>query len=627
DQSFTVAASGRADGLFSASFNGPVSMGDAPAAKGSVKVQISDLRAFAEWASGNALDAPAGTFESAGAEASLAMRGDRIDLSGLELNVDQTRLSGDGALDMGGRPYLSANLNSGPVDLTPFMGPAGGSSGGGGGSGGAQGWSTEPLDLSALRALDADLAIRAESVDLGDIEIGRSDIDARLRDGRLDMRIDRVDAYGGGMSGDIVLIAGDQAEVATDLTVSQVQLRPLLQALAGFDNLEGIGAFRINARGRGGSMDQLMRSLDGNGGLDLSDGAILGVNLAAMVRNLTGQTDGVQRTDFSAVTGTFDITDGVLHNSDFSFLGPLLRVVGAGTVDLGAQTQDFRLEPTAVASLTGQGGALGDSGLGVFPVLITGTWSNPKIRPDLTAAIEGFLSDPERTIGTVGELVKDPGKAVGALLGQTGGDQDEGGGVLGQVLDGALGGSRDQAGGDSVSPTEQVLGSILGSRSGSGQDQQGGGSVEQPTYEQESGSGGAIGTLLGALGGKRGGDEPAPIPQATEPEETVPQPTYNGGTAETGAQTGDLIGGSALAPARAPYPPPAPRTAALDQGNSLPAQQFEPEPEAEPEPQRPADILQDILQPEQESTGTEAEGQGRRDKKRIKVKDLLKILK
>ena len=218
------------------------------------------------------------------------MAGDRIDLSGLAMTIDRTRLTGNAGVALGPRPFVTANLNSGPLDLTPFMGPAGGGGSSGGSGGGAQqGWSTDPLDLNALRTIDADVAIRAEAVDLGDIKIGRSDIDATLRNGRLDMRIDRVDAYGGGMSGNIVLIANEQAEVATDLTISQVQLRPLLNALAGFDNLEGIGAFRVNVAGRGRSMDGLMRSLDGQGGLDLTDGAILGVNLAAMVRNLTGQ--------------------------------------------------------------------------------------------------------------------------------------------------------------------------------------------------------------------------------------------------------------------------------------------------------------------------------------------------
>jgi AsmA protein len=536
-QAFMVAATGQSDGLFQVSFSGPVSGlasgGGALAAKGTLKLKSGDLRGLAKWAGGTALDAPAGTLESAGLDARLELKGaDRIDLSGLTLQLDQTAMTGDAGVNLGGaRPMITARLSSGPLDLSPFMGGESGAKSGGGGAAPGQGWSTEPLDLSALRAVDAQVAIRAEAVDLGDIEIGRSDIDARLKNGRLDMKIGRVDAYGGGMTGTIVLVAGEEAQVATDLTVSGVQLRPLLNALAGFDSLEGLGAFRIKVNGRGRSIDALMNSLDGRGGLDLSDGAVLGLNLAAMVRNLTGGGGAEQKTDFSAVTGTFDINNGVLNNTDFSFLGPLLRVIGTGTVDIGGQAQNFRLEPTAVASLTGQGGALEDAGLGIFPILITGTWSNPSFQPDLTAAIEGFLDDPEKSLDAVTGLIGEanPGQAAEALLGTvTGGGEDGPAGALGQVLGGVLGGGS-------------------GGSSGSG-------STEVESNDPASKTGIGLGGLLGALGGGLGGSLGSGSEQ--QGDGSVPQPTF-GATQPEPASVGQDIDAGSLAPIHAPLPVPA----------------------------------------------------------------------
>lgn len=569
-QAFTVEVSGVSDGLFAFAFSGPVSAAGSPSAHGPLKLDVSDLRGLAEWAGDMALEAPAGTMDSASLDAGLTLEGDRVDLSDLSLRIDQTTLTGDAGVDLGGaRPMITASLNSGPLDLSPFMAGSGGGDNGGGGDASGQGWSTEPLDLSALRAVDARVAIRAEAVDMGDIEIGRSDIDARLQDGRLDMTIDRVDAYGGGMSGTVALVAGEEAQLSTDLTVSSVQLRPLLNALAGFDNLEGLGAFRIRLDGRGRSMDALMKSLDGQGALDLSDGAILGINLAAMVRNLTGQGGAEQKTDFSAVTGSFDVTDGVLHNTDFSFLGPLLRVAGAGTVDIGRQAQNFRLEPTAVASLTGQGGALGDSGLGVFPILVTGTWSNPSFQPDLTAAVEGLLRSPGKTLEAVTGVVESagPGQAAGALLGAVTG-----------------GGSQT---GDAQAPLDQVLGGVLGGGSG------GGGSG--------GGEASGLGGLLGALGGgaSQGGGDPAG-------DGSVASPTYD-----------ELQPGSdGLAPVRAPLPrPAAPGREALaalsgkplpeaQEDASVPSREYKPETEPDSERQGsdkklkldPSRILRGIFQ-------------------------------
>jgi len=610
-QEFTVVASGRSEGLFQFSFRGPIAIGDVLAADGPLKLSVSDPRGMAKWIGDTALDAPAGMLESASLESRLALQGgDRIKFEDLTLRLDKTTMTGDAGVALGGaRPMITANLNSTPLDLSPFMAPGGNGAGNGGGGGGGdsgQGWSTEPLDLSALRAVDADVAIRAEAVDLGDIEIGRSDIAARLRNGKLDLKIDRVDAYGGGMTGTVVVVAGDEAALSTDLTISSVQMRPLLNALAGFDSLEGLGAFRVNVNGRGRSMDGLMKSLDGQGGLDLTDGAILGLDLAAMVRNLTGGGNG-GKTDFSAVTGTFDITNGVLHNTDFSFLGPLLRVIGSGTVDIGRQAQNFRLEPTAVASLTGQGGSLGDAGLGIFPILVTGTWSNPSFRPDLTSAIEGLLSDPTKTLDAVTGLINgaDPGKAAGSLLG---------------VITGGAG----DGGTDSTAGTlGDVLGNVLG-----------GGSTGQT---QDTGSGGGVasglGGLLGALGGSSGG--------ASSGSETLAQPTNS--------NEQSAIDASDLAPVSAPVPAPANRdllSALPDPAPSLdgtaPAESLTvPSPTFMPEtvPQTTettAPESETVLQPQAEpqpsvetSTTEEVEAQGRRKKERkLKPIDILKgILK
>jgi AsmA protein len=553
-QAFTVAASARSEGMFEASFSGPVAAGDRPSAEGPLTLRIADLRALAQWAGGAALDAPAGTLESASLDARLAMSGgDRIALSGLDLTLDQTRMTGDAGVDLGGaRPMVTARLESGPIDLSPFMAPGGG--GGGSGSGGAGGgWSTEPLDLSALRAVDADVAIRAEAVDLGEIKIGRSDIAATLRNGRLDMTISRVDAYGGGISGTLALIAGEEAQLSTDMTVSAVQLRPLLNAVAGFDSLEGLGNFRIRLDGRGRSMDALMKSLDGQGALDLSDGAILGLNLAELVRNFTGQAGGAQKTDFSSVTGSFDVTNGVLHNTDFSFLGPLIRVIGAGTVDIGHQAQNFRLEPTAVASLAGQGGALNESGLGIFPILVTGTWSNPKFAPDLTAAIQGLLTDPNATLDVVTGLVKgaDAGAAAGALLGAVTGTGGGSGGStgqpadpLGQVVGGILGqGASKETGAATAGASQEkpasTLDQALGGLLGGGSSRQTG---SAPAGDTGTGSGGG---LLGAL---TGGKKKPPA----EPQPAAPVPS-----AQPAGEAPAIEGATELAPAFAPLPRPA----------------------------------------------------------------------
>jgi AsmA protein len=61
-----------------------------------------------------------------------------------------------------------------------------------------------------------------------------------------------------------------------------------------------------------------------------------------------------------------------------------------GKADLVAETLDFRVKPKFVGTMEGQGGDMSRSGVAV-PVLVTGTFSSPKFRPDLEAILKERL--------------------------------------------------------------------------------------------------------------------------------------------------------------------------------------------------------------------------------------------
>ena len=146
----------------------------------------------------------------------------------------------------------------------------------------------------------------------------------------------------------------------------------------------------------------MVEALDGKGAVKFVDGAIKGINLAAMVRNVKaafapGGASDAQKTDFAELSGTFRIDKGILTNSDLKLFNPLLRLSGAGTSDLPKRTVDYRIEPKLVGTLEGQGGAAEAKGIAV-PVIIEGPWHDLSYRPDMAAL--------------VGEAAKDPAKAL-----------------------------------------------------------------------------------------------------------------------------------------------------------------------------------------------------------------------
>ncbi len=176
----------------------------------------------------------------------------------------------------------------------------------------------------------------------------------------------------------------------------------------------------------------MVQSLDGTGAIKFVDGAIRGINLAQMVRNVATAFTGsgeAQKTDFAELSGTFKITKGILRNDDLLLLNPLLRVAGAGTADLPKRTVDYRVEPKVVGSIEGQGGDAAAKGLAV-PVIAEGPWHDIKYRPDLAAAVGGSLGEITKDPKGALEGAKDAGESLlKGLTGQGGDKAPEAGGA------------------------------------------------------------------------------------------------------------------------------------------------------------------------------------------------------
>ena len=164
---------------------------------------------------------------------------------------------------------------------------------------------------------------------------------------------------------------------------------------------------QLSVAASGRSQREMVSTLRGTSKFQFTNGALRGLNIARMIRNVESAILGgwdvgpEQQTDFSLFEASFDIKDGIAENKDLKLLGPLVRITGLGEVDLLRQVLDYRTTPKLVASLEGQGGKADLHGLAV-PIIIKGPWANPKIYPD----IEGILRDPEAAFKALAKLGK-----------------------------------------------------------------------------------------------------------------------------------------------------------------------------------------------------------------------------
>jgi len=231
--------------------------------------------------------------------------------------------------------------------------------------------------VSALAALDADVALSAESADLGIAKLGAVQAKLTIDRARAVIDIREMQAYEGQITGDFVVNGRGGLSVGGRLSFAGLKTQPLLMDLAGWDRLISTGDFDLEFLGVGNSVDAIMKSLKGKGSLELGQGELRGLDIAGMLKNLDPNYVGEgQKTIFDGLAGTFTITDGVVSNSDLKLVAPYVTASGMGEIGLGTRTLNYRLRPTALAAEDGTGGVM-------VPLLITGTWADPKFRLDL----------------------------------------------------------------------------------------------------------------------------------------------------------------------------------------------------------------------------------------------------
>lgn len=255
------------------------------------------------------------------------------------------------------------------------------------------------IDYSPLRRLVLDGMIKVGKLKAHGVNI--QDVHMRVsgRGGRFNLDPLTLKLYDGGVSSKGVLDVRQNVPNSTlEIDTRGIQVGPLLKDLMEKDFLEGTLQSQIVISMTGDDPERIKRTLNGKGDLVFQEGAIVGIDLAGMVRNVKatfglGEKGGERpRTDFSELHAPFTITNGVVNTPATSLKSPLLRVLAAGDANLEGETLDFRVEPKFVGTLKGQGDTAEHAGI-MVPVLVTGTFSSPKFRPDLKGILKKSIEE------------------------------------------------------------------------------------------------------------------------------------------------------------------------------------------------------------------------------------------
>ena len=320
----------------------------------------------------------------------------------LTAHLDETTFNGDLKVTSFDAPAITFTLALDQIDVDRYLPPTSSSDAenkqvkapGAKGAGKASAKSGE-LPLEALRQLDLNGKMTIGQLKAFNLRSRDVEIHIKADDGVLEISPLNAQLYDGAAAVDLKLdVRKDTPRVSVKESLTGVQAGPLLKDLTGDDPILGTATVKADLNGVGINADEILKTLQGTAKFSFKEGAINGVNIAALIREAQATLGGKpapkqeqpNRTDFALLRGSATVKKGLVKNDDLLMKSPLLRIDGAGEVSLPKETIDYTLTTKFVDSLEGQGGKGKKKLKGVsIPVHIAGTFSNPTYTPDVAA--------------------------------------------------------------------------------------------------------------------------------------------------------------------------------------------------------------------------------------------------
>ncbi|MCF8052995.1 MAG: AsmA family protein [Desulfobacterales bacterium] len=255
----------------------------------------------------------------------------------------------------------------------------------------------EKTDYEPLRRLVLDGKARIGELKAAGVKMKDVRLTVSAKDGVIRLDPLALSLYGGDMAAGLNLdVRTDTPKADLRLGLARLAVNPLLNDLLKKDFLEGAASAKIALSFAGDSAKAILKTLSGGGQLAVKDGAIKGVDLTSMARNIqsafgaANQGADKPRTEFSELVVPFSIKNGVASIPGTTLESSRILFKADGKADLVDRVLDLRLDPRLKG--TGQGDAQGGSGLTV-PINVSGSFSSLKFAPDLEGALKEKIKE------------------------------------------------------------------------------------------------------------------------------------------------------------------------------------------------------------------------------------------
>ena len=306
-----------------------------------------------------------------------------VALDKLQLKLDDTNLTGDIKVSRGETTAVKFELAMDRIDLDRYRAPDGAPA-----TPEAKAEAAKPAEKAKLLAVDGTFTLGAAQVagmDLTNLKVVVASHDGVTRLNPVTASVD-----GGTFAGDVTL---DQRSAVPALSVDEhltgVDLARLLASSDEKGRASGRANVAMKILAHGTSSDLIMKTMDGHVDANITDGALEGVDLAYELGTAQALIDrqspappaNSKRTKFDTFKVTADIVNGLATTKDLTISSPVFKVLGQGNINLPTKGLNLNMTASVLKAPT--------TTMVDIPLKITGTYSDPTVRPDMEALAKG----------------------------------------------------------------------------------------------------------------------------------------------------------------------------------------------------------------------------------------------
>ncbi len=344
------------------------------------------------------------------ADAKITFKGadNKITISSLEANLDETSLKGNASISNFNKPLYGFDLTLNQLNLdyyalatveqasttaktesTPDKKKTTAS----------KAKKTAPIfPLETLRQLNLDGKLSIAQFIASGAKMSNVVIVLKAKKGLVKLAPLKANLYDGSINLKTTIDARNKTPKLTIVNeLKNVQIGDLLQDTTGSQEFTGAGNISANITTAGNDKDTLIKNTNGTSKFLITDGHIKKLDILGTIRKadalLKGKTlpttEQDNNTKFTDLKGTLKIKNGVVHNNDLSSKSPLMALTGEGYADFPKEYADYTLKVKLLNSVKINDNTQGTDYKGKeLPYTIKGKFSELSESADISKILE-----------------------------------------------------------------------------------------------------------------------------------------------------------------------------------------------------------------------------------------------